>query len=202
MTVLPAPADVPSGLPASRPRRRLLALAMLAVTIATLWLGAVGPLVDSILERHEREVAQIALLQRLRSRGAEAQALRRQLDVMERELASPALLLSAASPSQAGAHLQSILRRLLDAEGLTAGQFQPLPPQSTGALTRVALRVEMRATLAQLHALLRGIEAHRPLISAGDALVATARGTTSEPDAPLTVRFDVLAMVRVEPGRE
>jgi hypothetical protein len=193
-------ADLPAGLPASRPRRRLLALALLVIAVGGLWLGAVGPLVDSILERHERETGQIALLQRLRSRGSEAQALRRALDALERELASPALLLSAASPSQAGAQLQAILRRLLDAEGLTAGQFQPLPPQGAGALTRVALRVEMKATLTQLHALLRGIEAHRPLISVGDALVATARGAVIAPEAPLTVRFDVLAMVRVEPG--
>ena len=202
MTMVTALADVPAGLPASRPRRRLLALALLAVGVGGLWLGAVGPLIDGILERHERETAQIALLQRLRSRGAEAQALRRQLDALERELASPALLLGATSASQAGAQLQAILRRLLDAEGLTAGQFQPLPPQTAGTLTRVALRVEMRATLTQLHALLRGIEAQRPLISVGDALVATSRGVASEADAPLTVRLDVLAMVRVEPGRE
>jgi Tfp pilus assembly protein PilO len=194
--------DLPPGLPASRFRRRLLALALLVSAAATLWLVGAGPFAESVIERHEREMAQRALLQRLESRRGEAPALRRQLDALERDLASPTLLLRAASPSQAGAALQSIVRGLLDAEGLTAGQFQPLPTVAAGALTRIAVRIELRTTLAQLHALLRGIEAHRPLIRVGDALVAAPRGTSAAAEDPLTVRLDVLAMVRVEPGRE
>jgi Tfp pilus assembly protein PilO len=193
-------ADVPAGLPASSGRRRALAVALLAAVLGFGWLALVGPLVDDLLDRHERETRQTALLQRLEPLRAEAPMLRRQLDALDAELAGPELLLRAASANQAAALLQTMLRRLLDAEGLAADQFQALPALPEGALTRVAVRIELHATLEQLHALLRAVAAHRPLLAVGDALVATNRGQGAAVAAPLTLRLDIRALSRVVPG--
>ncbi len=193
-------AEVPAGLPASRGRRRALALALLVAGLGFAWLALVGPLVDDLLERSEHETQQLALLQRLEPLRAEAPLLRRQLDALEAELASPNLLLRAASANQAGALLQAMVRQLLDTEGLAADQFQALPAQPEGALTRVAVRIELHATLAQLHGLLRAVAAHRPLLSVGDGLVAASRGEGAAAPAGLTLRLDIHALSRVVAG--
>lgn len=67
-------------------------------------------------------------------------------------------------------------------------------------MTRVAVRIELHATLEQLHALLRAVAAHRPLLAVGDALVATNRGQGAAVAAPLTLRLDIRALSRVVPG--
>jgi general secretion pathway protein M len=187
--------DLPPGLPASRGRRRLLALGLLAAVLGMLWLVVLGPLVEGVLDRQERETRQTTLLLRLEPLRAQGPALRRQLDALEAELASPDLLLRAATAGQATALLQAALRTLLAAEGLTAEQFQPLPAVPEGNLTRLGLRVELRATLPQLHALLRGLEAHRPLLAVGDALVASRRD-----GGGLTIRLDIQALARLGAG--
>ena len=192
--------ELPAGVPASRGRRRALALLLLLAVLGFAWLALVGPVVDDLLDRHERETRQLALLQRLEPLRAEAPMLRRQLDALDAELAGPELLLRAASANQAGALLQTMVRRLLDAEGLAADQFQALGAQPEGALTRVAVRIELHATLEQLHALLRALAAHRPLLSVGDALVAARRGDGTAAAAPLTLRLDIRALSRVVPG--
>jgi Tfp pilus assembly protein PilO len=196
----PSLAELPAGLPASRGRRRALALLLLAAVLGFGWLAVLGPLVEDLLERQEHETRQLALLQRLEPLRAEAPMLRRQLDTLEAELAAPELLLRAASANQAGALLQTMLRRLLDAEGLAADQFQSLPAQPEGTLTRVAVRIELHATLAQFHALLRAVAAHRPLLSVGDALVAASRGPGTAAAGLLTLRLDIRALSRVVPG--
>jgi Tfp pilus assembly protein PilO len=193
-------AEIPMGLPASQGRRRALALAVLAAVLGFAWMAVLGPMLEDLLERQEHETRQLALLQRLEPLQAEAPRLRRQLDALEAELAAPDLLLRAASANQAGALLQTMVRRLLDAEGLTADQFQALPALPEGALTRVAVRIELHATLAQVHALLRAVAAHRPLLSVGDGLVAASRGQATAAAAPLTIRLDIGALSRVVPG--
>lgn len=192
----------PPGLPASPARRRALALGVLATMVATIGFGVVLPAIEALTEAAEQEAADRTLLARLARVEAEAPMLRRQIDAIDRELAAAAAVLRAPSPGQAAAELQAVARTLLGAAGVQLTSAQALPPVPQGTLTRIGLRIEFRADIVALAAIVAAIEAHRPRLFVRDALIAApvaGRGTAD--GGALTLRLDIAALAQLENGR-
>lgn len=191
-------ADLPPGLPASRARRRALALGLLVALLAALGFGVILPAVDAVVEAGEQEDRQRALLRRLVALQAQAPALRAELATVEAELSAPEVLLRAPSPSQAAALLLGAVRGVLEAEGIAMDSAQALPPVAQGSLLRVGLRFEFRASIQPFHRVVKRLEAHRPNLVVRDALMAAGgRGRSSGGEA-LSVRMDVVGLARVD----
>jgi len=192
--------DLPPGLPASRARRRALALGLLGAATAAVGFGIVAPTLEAIGEQAESETAQRALLARLQRVEAEAPALRRQIEALDAELAAADTLLRAPTPSQGLAVLQATARALLEAESVRPESTQPLPPTPQGRLTRLGLRLEFRAAIEPLHRIFQAIEAHRPVLAVRDALISVPGRGAGAPGTVLAVRLELLALARVEAG--
>lgn len=203
MTAFPTPLP-PAGLPESPARRRLLALGLLGAVLAFLLLGVIGPIAEGMAERAEHEERQRNLLERLERLSAQGPALRRELEVLDTQLAAPEVIIRAASATLAAAQLQTDLRRLLEAAGAEVTSVQPLPPAQQGPLLRLALRVELQAGLEPLSRLLGAIEDHTPRMSVRDALVTAPRGGAirdgGAQEPRLAVRLDVQGLAQVTPA--
>jgi hypothetical protein len=191
---------LPAGLPASRARRRALALALLGALLLAGWGGLVQPLLDAQAARQERAAEAAAQLARFVRARAETPALAREIAALDGELAGPNWLLRAPSASQAAAQLAAGLRSLLEAAGIRAETSQALPPVpltepgATGLL-RIGVRLEFRAGLEEVHRAMQALEAHRPALVVREALLAGGqRGAEG-----LAVRLDVFGVARVAP---
>jgi len=141
------------------PRGRLLALGILALLLAALWLGAIAPLLEWHAAREEELRQRSALAARMSAVAESLPRLRR--DAAADSGALPALL-EGASDSIAGAALQSQVQDMAGQAGVTLGSAELLPVEAAGRYRRVALRLSANGSWTALVMLLQAMETATP----------------------------------------
>ena len=177
------------SLPAGR-RGTALALGLLAIALALVWMGGGAPLLGWYRERSLRLAEQRSLAAHM---AAVAATLPEMLAAARRAHAAPAgeTLLSGGSDAVAAAALQGTVERIARATGASLTSVSMLPGEPAGAWRRIGLRLNVHATFPVIVRLLRTMLRTAPpmliddLTLAGPVLRASGEPRTIE--ATLTV---------------
>jgi general secretion pathway protein M len=171
---------------------KLLAIVICLFPIAVLYLAVIAPVsafYDSnaqlleqrvdVIRRSENEAED---LPRLRAAAARRRGQSERVDPR----------LSGASDAVAAATLQSSLKDLAEQEGAKLASVQMLAAAAQGGFRRVGVRVSFSGDLAQLTALLRGVETAERQLFVGDFEVhGMSASSEAEDDDTLSIVMDV-----------
>jgi hypothetical protein len=176
---------------------RALALSLLGLLILTVWLTVARVAGDWDLRAQE-----IARLERLAAGYRRAASVRPSLELERDRLlqraAQQTFFLDGTSVAIAGAALQAEVKRVIAQSGGEVKSVLGLAPAEEMGLQRVALRLDLRASLDSLQRVLLALETHVPFIFV-DGLAARASEAASDQKAHepvITIRLDLSSYMR------
>jgi hypothetical protein len=145
------------GLPDGR-RGQCLAVALVVILAALLWLGIASPLVTWYQSRSAELASRTGLLDRMAERARALPALRR-LAAASRTGDVPAdTLLTGDSDAIAAATLQGVIESMAETAGATLASEEVLPAVQQGAFRQISLRITLSGRWPVLISLLRAID--------------------------------------------
>lgn len=184
------------------PRGRVLALALLAIVLGSLWVAVVAPLLDWYSARAETIAERRALLAHISGLAEALPALRQAANRAGTDGPDRTALLEGDSDAIAGAALQGMVQQMADSAGATLSSVETLPGEQRGLYRRIGLRVSLIADWPVIVDLLRSIETNRIRLLTDDLqLHAVAQADpSSSSSAP---RIDTrLTIIGFRAGRE
>ena len=177
------------ALPTGR-RGQVLAVAIAAVALLTLWFGLVLPLAAWHDARAASLERQATLSGRMEALAASLPALRRRAATLAAGPA-PQTLLEGASDAVAGAELQEQVQSMAVEAGSPLTSVETLPAEPAGAYRRISLRVSLSAPFPSLVHLLAAIADANPRMLVDDLQIQAPplglRAVVLPMDATLTV---------------
>lgn len=179
-------------------QNRLLALALLFLVLAGIYLVAVNPLLT--LHRYYRETTEQSedRLVRYQRLAAHREALEQRLSAIQRMRSAQDFYLRNTSPTLAAAQLQEQVKQVIAANQGTLLSTQILPEKPEGQLVRVTVKVAMRGTIETLQRVFHGLEGGTPFLFLDDVFIraySLRRGnqmTVSE----MEIRFELSGYIR------
>ena len=187
-------AALPTG-----PRGRVLALGLLAILLAALWLAVAAPLLAWHAERAETLDRRATLADRMESVAATLPRLRPEAAGAP-AAAAPRALLDGASDPVAGAALQGQLDTLAAAAGIALSSAELLPVEAAGAYRRVSLRLTGIGPWAALIRLLQTIDQASPRMIVDDLQILPAPSLAAGAAQPVAATLTVIAFRAGAPG--
>jgi len=152
-------AKASAALPEGR-RGQMLAVALLLITAAFLWLAVAEPLIGWYEARSDALAASRITLAHMAERAADLPALRRLAASTHRVDAAPnGALLTGDSDAIAAATLQGTIEDMASAAGATLTSTEALPGVQQGAFRQIALRIALSGRWPVLIGLLQAIDA-------------------------------------------
>ena len=148
-------------------RGRALAAGITLVVVAALWVGVVGPAFRWYGDREDMLADRLRLLARMEALAATVPALRGAA-AHAQDAAPPPGLLTEGNAALAGASLQERVQKLADATGVRLASAEALPPEPTGPLERIGLRLSLAAPFPAAMAMLRGLADGTPPVVVDD----------------------------------
>lgn len=145
-------------------RGRGLAVALLLVVLAAVYLVVAAPLLDLYAERAALAASRRALLLKLSDIGGELPALTARVAKLRAAEDSHKLVLEGASDAIASAALQGHMGRFAAGVGVAIGSTETLPAQARGDYRRIGLRLLISGSYASLMKLLAAIETSTPAL--------------------------------------
>jgi general secretion pathway protein M len=151
-----------AGLPTGR-QGRLLALALVFLTIILAWLAIAEPLMDLYQSRDATLAQRTALAERMAALAAEVPVLQARAAVVPANNGQATF--EGATDALAGASLQSELQTLASAAGATLSSMETLTADQSGPYRRIGVKLSIGAPLPVLVDLMARIEqAHPPML--------------------------------------
>jgi len=169
-----------------------LALALLAIAIAAVWLGAVSPALTWFENRQ-------VLLAARQMEIAHSEMLRASLPALRAEVAGsaglnrPQILLAGDSDAIAGANLQSALTDLASQAGISLDSAEMAAVEPIGALRQVDVDVSVTATLPALAEFLNAIDTAQPRMIVDNLNIVAAAQPDPRQEISLQANFSVSA---------
>lgn len=154
---------MPTGRPA-----RLLALSLLIVMLAVLYLLLVAPVLGLYRERAALLEQRLMLAPRLNGAAAEVPALRARLTASSARSRARKITLDGASDAIASANLESRIDALASEVGATVGSTESLPAKVVGSYRRIGLRVVLSGSYETLVGLLTALADTTPPLVVDD----------------------------------
>lgn len=143
-------------------RGRILAVTLVFVVLAGVYLLVAAPLLDLYAERAGVLESRQNLLPRLQAAADELPGLRGQVEQLRAAAGSRKLTLEGASDAIAAAALQSRIEELAASVGATIGSTESLPAEARSDYRRIGLRYVLSGQYATLVRLLAKLEAATP----------------------------------------
>jgi hypothetical protein len=184
-------------------RGQILAVGLVVILVACLWLGVAAPLVDWYDARQVDLSSRRALLDHMAARVRELPELRRLARASRAAAGSDAALLAGDSDAIAAATLQGVIQDMATTAGATLSSEEVLPAEQRGRVRQIGLRIALTGRWPVLVQLLQAIDTSdlRLLVddlefhavadaTAGDGLSA---GGASGRHPPLAASFVVMA---------
>jgi general secretion pathway protein M len=183
---------------------RLLAVLILVVAVALVYLGAVQPLIDDYQATRDQSEDMQAAMNGFRRIAAEVPVRRAQLATLRQRQAASEGFLQGNNEALVAAQIQNRVKALTEAARGELKSTQVLPAQEEGKYRRITIRVQLTLDLPAAQRLLYGIETASPLLFLDNldmrAHVADRRRdrglAAGSDDAMLDLRFDVFGYVR------
>ncbi|MCR0983644.1 type II secretion system protein GspM [Roseomonas populi] len=182
----------------SKPVRRLVALALLALIPAVAWLFVVVPWLDARAELSARAENAMAVAARSMSVAAREPALLAEAAALRQAL-SGVTDLSGGSYALAGAELQRRLREAAGRHRGTINSIETLPEgRGDGGKGRVGVRARLQTDPEGLQNLLAELETGKALLQVQTLTLTTAG---NGPNRPLDVQIELFGTRREETPR-
>lgn len=143
-------------------RGRILAVTLVLVVLAGLYLVVAAPLLELYAERAAVLEKGQTLLPRLHAAADELPGLRAQVEQLRAAAGTRKLTLEGASDAIAAAALQSRIEELAASVGATIGSTESLPAESRSDYRKISLRYVLSGPYATLVRLLAKLEAATP----------------------------------------
>lgn len=177
--------------------RRLIALALLAMVVAGVWLALIAPVLGGFEERAHRREALLAQYRSAQRLIASAPALA----AAAREQRRTAALYQITAPTQAVA--VDALKQRLTASLSGAGGSVSAVEQVQAEIPNgwVSVRADAQMSLSQFVASIRQLENEAPYVLVQYTSIGADRAASTGHAAPLDVRLQVSALVRSAPVR-
>lgn len=146
------------GLPDGR-RGQCLAVALVVIVAALLWLGIASPLMTWYESRSIELASRVSLLDRMAERARELPALRRLAATSRTDAVPSDRLLTGDSDAIAAATLQGLIESMAQTAGSTLASEEVLPAVQQGSFRQISLRITLSGRWPVLISLLRAIDA-------------------------------------------
>ena len=186
-----------------RPVRQALAVGLLLLVIAAVWMVTVAPLSAKLGELQDRIEQERTMLGRLATASAEetAPADSRQKAVAAR---MNSLLIQGESESIRVSAVQSRVMEVLAIHRVKPRSTRNLTARERGGFRLVGVQLHLTAPIEQLQAVLHQIEQHKPLLFV-EALhispIVIGGGAGEEERGMLEARFDVFGVEAKQKGQ-
>lgn len=184
---------------------RLVAVLLLLVAITLLYIVIVEPTFAAYRNTRlaiEETRNQVHLLEEL---AALRPALGEQAEALKQRLEEKGAYLSGGTDALAAVALQDRLQDAVKSEGGTIRSIQPLPVTDEGGFRRVAVRVQMAATIGALFNICYELEGGAPLLFIENVDVqsrmvrrADANQAQDAEEPVLAIGFDLLGYMPIE----
>jgi hypothetical protein len=177
-----------TALPTGR-NGQYLAAGLALLTLAVIWIGIVGPVLDWYGDR-------AATLDRLRARIARENALIAALPQLKIQAQAAAktptrAVLTGDSDAIAGAALQEQVQGMASAANANLTSIETLPGEQMNAYRRIGVRVELNAQLPVIVALLKAVEEAEPSLVVDDIHLTGTPVGPQNVQLPLDAAFTV-----------
>jgi general secretion pathway protein M len=181
------------SLPTGR-RGQIVASGLTVLVLATIWWGAVSPLVAWYEDRADWLVQRGALLRHMNDLAATLPELRHQASAAPADgAARPDMLLQGSSDATAGAALQQRVQDMAAKAGVSLATVETLPVRPAGGLRRIALRVTTTAPWPAVVHLLQAIEQADPRLSVDELQLRTGANLVHPQGLPISASFAIIA---------
>ncbi len=175
---------------------RLAAVALSAGVIFAAYVFAVAPILAGYAETDAAVLQAGELLERYRRIASARPALQARLDDLKSRQSEIGTYLSGGTDALAGAELQELVNATVEKGGGRLRSVQILPAKSDGGFRRIAVRVQMTATISQVLNVLYTLEAGLTFLFVDNLEVSNrrARRRRNQPvemDPTLLVRLDL-----------
>ena len=140
-------------------RGQILAIGLVVIVAAILWLGVASPLIGWFGSRSAELSARRVLLDHMEARARELPALRRMANATHAEAAPADTVLTGDSDAIAAATLQGVIQDMATTAGATLSSEEVLPAVQQGALRQIGLRIALSGPWPVLVNLLQAIDA-------------------------------------------
>ncbi len=141
---------------------RLLALLLLIVALAAVYLLVVAPVLGFYRERAAVLEERLLLAPRLKAAAAEVPALKERLAALAVQSRARKITLDGASDAIASANLESRIDALAGTVGATVGSTESLPAKAVGPYRRIGLRVVLSGSYETMVKLLAALDETTP----------------------------------------
>jgi general secretion pathway protein M len=181
-----------NGLPDGK-RGKTLAVAILIVTMATVWFAILSPVLAFYDNNAQTLEQRRELLRRYRSAVDELPRLRAQQKLRGSNANDSGLLLGGGSDAIATAALQATLKNIVEGNGAEIAGASTLPADNSGLLRRVGVRIAFSGDLEVMTTVLLQIQAARPMLSVSNLELHadTAASDGGPEDQDLAATLDV-----------
>jgi general secretion pathway protein M len=167
---------------AARLPQRLLALAILAAVIASLWVVMARPMLAVLFTADDDQARSLKLIAAYKRAAADRPALEARLGELRTREAGLAGLIDGATSAIAAGNLQSEVKKVVEGRHGESRSAQNLPSATAEGFEKVAIRYDLSVPMSALEALLYDIETHRPYLFVDGLEISTPENAT--PDAP------------------
>jgi general secretion pathway protein M len=174
---------------------RMLAVALLAVLLAGIYLAGVRPLVMAY-RANEKAIAEAQeLVGQFEGAAVSEQDIEQRVQELTALHASEPYYLTRETDALAAVELQDRVTEAINKNGGTIRSIQPLPPEKEGEFQRVTLRVQMTTTITSLFYIVYELETTQPFLFLSNVDIKSrqsrvvADSEAGEP--PLTITFDL-----------
>ena len=178
----------------SEKQRKLLAVAILAGVIALIITLTIAPL-WAVNKHYLNNIDELGTRLQILQRAVSASSgLKTQHEQLKRSLASNRHYLDGNTDALAAANLQSVAKRLASSKNMEVLSTQILPARQETGLTRVAIKVRMRGTLANTVELVHGLETGQPYLFLDNVTIRSMirRRVATAAEQLLNVDFDLI----------
>jgi general secretion pathway protein M len=177
--------------------RRILALGLLVMALALVWLAVIQPLAGGFIDRARQRQDLAGAYHRNARLIASLPALRAQAEA-QRALAPRFAILAPSAPAATQAFMDR-LRHLAADEGIAVKGMEDL--QADAPAGAVKLRADLTLTLTQLYELIRRLQSEDAYVAIDYLSVSADRSFAAGRLNPLDVRLELSAAWQTPRGR-
>jgi general secretion pathway protein M len=157
-------------------QRRLLAVGILGVALATLFSISVWPILLANQHYEETISSLESRLRKLERAAAIGETLESKYETLKRLQNADAQELRSTSPAVAAAELQRLVKRVAEARNAEVLSAQNLTAQQEAGFDRISLKVRMRGELEGMVQAFYDLETGEPFVFLDNVSIRSSRG--------------------------
>ncbi len=160
----------------SNSQRRWLALSLFLLVLLILIMTIIWPIVDQSRQNKQKIESLSMRLQRYKQVAAGKQQVVEKLDSSKARLNKNNQFFKSKSYALASADLQQLVKDAIKQAGGLVTSTQVIPETNEGQFDRVAIRVQLSASITALKEILYKVESSRPMLIVDNLRIRSSKG--------------------------